>query len=245
MWKRSGFILVLQRCEQWATMGALKLHAPCCAGRLASSNPNMQSVPAHDDRGRLFRSAFTADEGHLLVAADYSQVSTGGGDTTHDAGRCGLCVLQCIQQLVLVSAVCHWGSDLCVQGAVSVCCQSSVDSSWCGHYPACSESVLRVSLRCICLQVELRVMAALSGDEALQAAFAEGQDVHAATAREVLGKGMQVLPRLVLLGKTWWASAWPSSRHCSWLAQASAHPVLTASDNAVQLPARHCHQPAC
>lgn len=44
------------------------------------------------------------------------------------------------------------------------------------------------------LQVELRVMAALSGDEALQAAFAKGQDVHAATAREMLGKGPQVLP---------------------------------------------------
>jgi DNA polymerase-1 len=51
-------------------------NAERCAGRLASSNPNMQSVPAHDDRGRIFRSAFTADEGHLLVSADYSQVST-------------------------------------------------------------------------------------------------------------------------------------------------------------------------
>lgn len=45
-----------------------------CVGRLASSNPNMQSIPAHDDRGRLIRAAFTADEDHLLVAADYSQV---------------------------------------------------------------------------------------------------------------------------------------------------------------------------
>jgi DNA polymerase I-like protein with 3'-5' exonuclease and polymerase domains len=43
----------------------------------------MQAVPAHDDRGRMFRSAFTADEGHLLVAADYSQVSTRVG------GWCG------------------------------------------------------------------------------------------------------------------------------------------------------------
>lgn len=46
----------------------------CAAGRLASSNPNMQAVPAHDDRGKMFRAAFTADEGHLLVSADYSQV---------------------------------------------------------------------------------------------------------------------------------------------------------------------------
>lgn len=43
-------------------------------GRLASSNPNMQAVPAHDERGRMFRAAFTADKGHLLLAADYSQV---------------------------------------------------------------------------------------------------------------------------------------------------------------------------
>jgi hypothetical protein len=44
----------------------------------------------------------------------------------------------------------------------------------------------------VMFQVELRVMAALSGDEALLQAFAAGQDVHAATARDVLGKGPQV-----------------------------------------------------
>lgn len=49
------------------------------------------------------------------------------------------------------------------------------------------------------LQVELRVMAALSGDEALLQAFAAGQDVHAATARDVLGKGPQVSCMV------WWA----------------------------------------
>ena len=51
----------------------------CPAGRLASSNPNMQAVPAHDERGRMFRAAFTADEGHTLVAADYSQVGPSCG----------------------------------------------------------------------------------------------------------------------------------------------------------------------
>jgi DNA polymerase-1 len=44
----------------------------------------------------------------------------------------------------------------------------------------------------VCGQVELRVLAALSGDEGLLQAFAEDQDVHAATARVVLGKGPQV-----------------------------------------------------
>ena len=36
-------------------------------------------------------------------------------------------------------------------------------------------------------QVELRIMAHLSGDESLLRAFAEGQDIHAATAAEVFG----------------------------------------------------------
>ena len=50
------------------------------------------------------------------------------------------------------------------------------------------------------LQVELRVMAALSGDDALLQAFAAGQDVHAATAREVLGKGPEVRGHLSVCG---------------------------------------------
>ncbi len=37
-------------------------------------------------------------------------------------------------------------------------------------------------------QVELRIMAHLSGDEGLRKAFAEGRDIHRATAAEVLGK---------------------------------------------------------
>ncbi|CAH0524348.1 DNA polymerase I [Vibrio hippocampi] len=36
-------------------------------------------------------------------------------------------------------------------------------------------------------QIELRIMAHLSGDEALLAAFREGKDIHAATAAEILG----------------------------------------------------------
>lgn len=43
-------------------------------------------------------------------------------------------------------------------------------------------------------------MAALSGDDALLQAFAAGQDVHAATAREVLGKGPEVRGQLGMCG---------------------------------------------
>jgi DNA polymerase I len=77
-------------------------------GRLSSSDPNLQNIPIRRPEGRRIRQAFIAPPGHLLMAADYSQI-------------------------------------------------------------------------------ELRIMAHLSGDEGLLAAFAEDRDVHQATAAEVFG----------------------------------------------------------
>jgi DNA polymerase I len=77
-------------------------------GRLSSSDPNLQNIPIRRTEGRRIRQAFIAPPGHLLMAADYSQI-------------------------------------------------------------------------------ELRIMAHLSGDEGLLAAFAEDRDVHQATAAEVFG----------------------------------------------------------
>jgi DNA polymerase-1 len=77
-------------------------------GRLSSADPNLQNIPIRRAEGRRIRQAFIAPPGHVLLAADYSQI-------------------------------------------------------------------------------ELRIMAHLSGDEGLLAAFAEDRDVHQATAAEVFG----------------------------------------------------------
>ena len=80
--------------------------AIAATGRLSSSDPNLQNIPARTAEGRRIRQAFIAPPGYKLLAADYSQI-------------------------------------------------------------------------------ELRIMAHLSGDEGLMNAFRNGLDVHTATAAEV------------------------------------------------------------
>lgn len=75
-------------------------------GRLSSSDPNLQNIPIRTDIGKAIRTAFVAERGNLLIAADYSQI-------------------------------------------------------------------------------ELRVIASLSGDENMIAAFSKGEDIHARTAASI------------------------------------------------------------
>ncbi len=80
--------------------------AVAATGRLSSTDPNLQNIPIRTPEGRKIRQAFVPPDGHVLLAADYSQI-------------------------------------------------------------------------------ELRIMAHLSGDEGLLGAFRDDLDVHAATAAEV------------------------------------------------------------
>ncbi len=82
--------------------------AGAATGRFSSSNPNLQNIPIRTDTGREIRRAFVAEDGRLLLAADYSQV-------------------------------------------------------------------------------ELRILAHISGDPAMLAAFARGEDIHASTAAAIYG----------------------------------------------------------
>jgi DNA polymerase-1 len=80
-------------------------------GRMSASNPNVQNIPIRGEEGARIREAFVPAEGHVLLAADYSQVELrilahySGDQSLIDAFRSG-------EDIHRLTAAEVWGVEL-------------------------------------------------------------------------------------------------------------------------------------
>ena len=66
--------LPLQIAEDTGRIHTSYHQAVAATGRLSSTDPNLQNIPIRTPEGRRIRQAFVAPKGHVLLAADYSQI---------------------------------------------------------------------------------------------------------------------------------------------------------------------------
>src|SRR4029077_13015466 len=100
--------------------------AVAATGRLSSSDPNLQNIPIRTELGREIRRAFIAEQGNVLISADYSQIEF-------------RVLAHLSEEPVLVDAF-HEGADFHERTALKICGADSGPSSASGPARAASRT---------------------------------------------------------------------------------------------------------